>query len=519
MKQEDTTGEVSDRSGGGGQHLRRHTATLRRLGIDTYQEAVIYMPAECAVCRSEGFESQSRIEVRLRGRSITATLNAVTQALLGEGEASLSESAWRALGAREGDLIEISHAMPLESLSHIRAKVYGRRLDQAAMDAIVRDIVAGRYSDLHLSAFLTACADERLDLDETIALTRAMVASGDRLHWDAPIVVDKHCVGGLPGNRTTLILVPIIACCGLTIPKTSSRAITSPAGTADTMETLAPVNLGIPAIRRVVERTGGCVVWGGAVRLSPADDVLIRVERPLDLDSEGQLVASVMSKKAAAGSTHVVIDLPVGPTAKVRSQAAAQKLIDRLRMVGDAMGIQTRFVLSDGTQPVGRGIGPALEARDVVAVLRREPGAPADLRDRALRLAAEILEMAGKAGTGGGYALAQSVLDSGDAWAKFQEICEAQGGMRDLVMARHHREVLAIRAGHVAAIDNRLLSRIAKLAGAPSDPTAGVELHAPLGAPVERGQPLYTVHSNAPGELAYAFDYVCDHPDVIRIAE
>ena len=283
------------------------------------------------------------------------------------------------------------------------------------------------------------------------------------------------------------------------------------------METLAPVNLGIPAIRRVVERTGGCVVWGGAVRLSPADDVLIRVERPLDLDSEGQLVASVMSKKAAAGSTHVVIDLPVGPTAKVRSQAAAQKLIDRLRMVGDAMGIQTRFVLSDGTQPVGRGIGPALEARDVVAVLRREPGAPADLRDRALRLAAEILEMAGKAGTGGGYALAQSVLDSGDAWAKFQEICEAQGGMRDLVMARHHREILATRAGHVAAIDNRLLSRIAKLAGAPSDPTAGVELHVPLGAPVEHGQPLYTVHSNAPGELAYAFDYVCDHPDVIRI--
>lgn len=519
MKQDVHPGEGAAGAAGNGQHLRRHTATLRRLGIDTYQEAVIYMPAECAVCRSEGFESQSRIEVRLRGRSITATLNAVTQALLGDGEASLSESAWRALGAREGDLIEISHAMPLESLSHIRAKVYGRRLDQTAMDAIVRDIVAGRYSDLHLSAFLTACADERLDADETIALTRAMVSSGDRLHWDAPIVVDKHCVGGLPGNRTTLILVPIVACCGLTIPKTSSRAITSPAGTADTMETLAPVNLGIPAIRRVVERTGGCVVWGGAVRLSPADDVLIRVERPLDLDSEGQLVASVMSKKAAAGSTHVVIDLPVGPTAKVRSLPAAQKLIDRLRIVGDAMGIQTRFVVSDGTQPVGRGIGPVLEARDVLAVLHCEASAPADLRDRALRLAAEILEMAGKAAAGGGYALATQVLDSGAAWSKFQEICDAQGGMRELVMARHCRPIPAPRSGRIAAIDNRLLSRIAKLAGAPSDPTAGVELHTPLGANIERGQPLYTVHSNAPGELAYALDYVADHPDVIRIAE
>ncbi len=495
------------------------TATLRRLGIDTYQEAVIYMPSDCDVCRSEGFESQSRIEVRLKGRSITATLNAVTQALLGEGEASLSESAWRSLGAREGDVIELAHAAPLESLGYIRAKVYGRRLDQVGMDAIVGDIVAGRYSDLHLSAFITAGADDRLDADETIALTRAMVAVGDRLHWPSPIVVDKHCVGGLPGNRTTLILVPIVAACGLTIPKTSSRAITSPAGTADTMETLAPVNLGIPAIRKVVERTGGCIVWGGAVRLSPADDVLIRVERPLDLDSEGQLVASVMSKKAAAGSTHVVIDLPVGPTAKVRSAAAAEKLIARLTIVGEAMGIHTRCILSDGTQPVGRGIGPSLEARDVLSVLRRDHGAPQDLRDRSLRLAGEILEMANKAPTGGGYAMAAEVLDSGRAWAKFHEICEAQGGLRTPEVARNHRPITATHAGHVAAIDNRLLSRIAKLAGAPSDPTAGVELHTPLGTLVERGQPLYTVHSDAPGELAYAMEYVGDHSNVITIGE
>ena len=387
------------------------------------------------------------------------------------------------------------------------------------MDAIVGDIVAGRYSDLHLSAFITACADERLDADETIALTRAMVAVGDRLHWPVPMVVDKHCVGGLPGNRTTLILVPIVAACGLTIPKTSSRAITSPAGTADTMETLAPVNLGIPAIRKVVERTGGCIVWGGAVRLSPADDVLIRVERPLDLDSEGQLVASVMSKKAAAGSTHVVLDLPVGPTAKVRSLAAAEKLMARLRIVGEAMGIHTRCIVTDGTQPVGRGIGPSLEARDVLAVLRGDAGAPQDLRDRSLRLAAEILEMANKAPAGGGYAMAAEALASGRAWDKFHEICEAQGGLRVPEVARNQRSITALHAGHVVAIDNRLLSRAAKLAGAPSDPTAGVELHAPLGARVERGQPLYTVHSDAPGELAYAMDYVGEHANIITIAE
>ncbi|MDF5946667.1 hypothetical protein P4129_06515 [Pseudomonas aeruginosa] len=191
----------------------------------------------------------------------------------------------------------MTHAPPLDSLSHVRAKVYGNALGDAEFSAIISDVAAGHYSDLHLATFITACAGDRLDLAETVSLTNAMIGVGDRIDWGRPLVVDKHCVGGLPGNRTTLLVVPIVAACGLTMPKTSSRAITSPAGTADTMEVLAPVNLDVPSMRRVVERTGGCIVWGGSVRLSPADDILIRVERPLDLDSEGQLVASVLSKQ------------------------------------------------------------------------------------------------------------------------------------------------------------------------------------------------------------------------------
>jgi thymidine phosphorylase len=296
----------------------RSTLTLRHVGIDTYQEAVIYMNRDCHVCRAEGFAAQSRIEVCLAGKRVIATLNVVSSDLLGDGEAGLSDSAWRALGAREGDVIEVSHPEPLESLRALRAKVYGQRLSSSAWREIVADVAAGRYSNLHLAALVTACAGDRLDLDETIALTRAMLESGERLTWATEQVVDKHCVGGLPGNRTTLIVVPIVAAAGLTIPKTSSRAITSPAGTADTMETLAPVDLDLAAMRGVVEREGGCIVWGGRVRLSPADDILIRGERPLDFDSEGQLVASVLSKDRGR-STHMLIDVPIRPTAKVRS--------------------------------------------------------------------------------------------------------------------------------------------------------------------------------------------------------
>jgi thymidine phosphorylase len=268
---------------------------LRRLGIDTYQEPVLYMHRDCQVCHSEGFEAQSRVELSLKGRTIVATLNVVHGDFLHATEAGLSEAAWRLLGAAEGDEVTLRHPAPLESLGHVRAKAYGRRLTASAIHAVIRDVAAGRYSDLQLAAFVTACAGDRLDMEETVALTRAMVDAGEHMHWSEGRVMDKHCVGGLPGNRTTMVIVPIVAACGLRMPKTSSRAITSPAGTADTMETLAPVDLGIEQIRQVVDRTGGCIVWGGAVRLSPADDILIRVERPLDLDSQGQLVASILS--------------------------------------------------------------------------------------------------------------------------------------------------------------------------------------------------------------------------------
>jgi thymidine phosphorylase len=331
--------------------------------------------------------------------------------------------------------------------------------------------------------------------------------------------VDKHSVGGLPGNRTTPIIVPIVAALGLTMPKTSSRAITSPAGTADTMETMAPVDLDIADIHRVVEREGGCIAWGGAVRLSPADDIIIRIERALDIDTEGQMIASVLSKKIAAGSTHLVLDMPVGATAKVRNEQSADALSAGLRNVATAFGMQARVIVGDGRQPVGRGIGPALEARDVLAVLQGAAGAPQDLRARAVTLAGALIELAGAAKEGHGETLVAQTLADGRAWTKFQRICEAQGGMREPPRSRHRHPLLAGRAGRVAEIDNRRIAKLAKLAGAPDAKAAGVELHVKLGSKVSAGESLCTLHAEAPGELAYALQYASANPGIIGIDE
>ena len=497
----------------------RHSLHLRRLGIDTYQEAVIYMRSDCYVCRSEGFESQSRILVQSNSRSVVATLNVVSNGLLAPGEAGLSEAAWRLLDAEEGGSVELAHPPPLVSLNKVRAKIYGSYLEAEDYEQIIRDIGAGHYSDLDIAAFLAACAGDRLGQDEIINLTKAVINNGERISWRSSPIMDKHTFGGLPGNRTSLIVVPIVTAYGLMMPKISSRAITSPAGTADTMGTLAPVNLTLAEMRRVVDREGGCIVWDREFNLSPADDYLIRVERALDLDCVGQMVASVLSKKVLAGSTHVVIDIPVDATARHRTFEAASPLGKLLALVGSSVGLEIHTIISDGSQPVGRGIGPSLEARDVLSVLRNEAGAPEDLRERALVLAGKIIEMSRTIPEGQGRQIATQILMEGRAWQKFLNICEGQGGFREPTRADFAQTIIAQGDGIVTNINNRKLAQVAKLAGAPRAKSAGLELHVPAGQRVEAGQPIYTIHAETQSELDYALDYAGNTDGITAIEE
>ncbi|MFW1677915.1 thymidine phosphorylase family protein [Pontibacter sp. JAM-7] len=488
-----------------------------RLGLDTHQEHTIYLRADSPVCHSEGFTALSRVLVRSQHHHLIATVNIVTGDLLQPGCVGFSESAWHHLKLKAQTEVWLSHPRPVQSISYIRGKVYGKSFTPEQLHEIIADIVAGRYADVHLAAFITACSGDNMDINEVIALTRAMVDSGNSIDWNQPMVVDKHCVGGLPGNRTTPIVVPILCAAGLTMPKTSSRAITSPAGTADTMETLTVVSLSLKDMRRVVKKEGGCLAWGGSVRLSPSDDLLIQVERALDIDSEGQLIASVLSKKIAAGATHVLIDIPVGPTAKVRSDQAARQLADSFQAVAETLGLELSVLLTDGSQPVGRGIGPALEARDILQVLQNDPAMPNDLFQRAAAVAGAMLEMAQIAQPGEGEQHASEILRSGQAWQKFQAICQAQGGLKTPPVAPYRYEYLVNGGGKVLQFDNRLLAKVAKLAGAPASPASGVDLHCKVGDRLSKHQPLLTLHAESPGELNYAVEFLEDHPEMIEL--
>ncbi len=489
----------------------------RRLGIDTQKEHVAYVRADSHVIISEGFEALARVRIKKARLSIVASLHIVHSNLLSRGELGLSEMACASLNVKDGDKIEITHLEPLVSLGYIRAKIYGKSIDDKGINEIVDDVVKGNYSNIHLSSFITAFAGAHMNLNEIISLTKAMIRSGDRIHWKEKVIVDKHCIGGLPGNRTTPIIVSIVSALGLTMPKTSSRAITSPAGTADTMEVMAPVNLSMEKIKEVIGKQGGCIAWGSGANLSPADDILIRIERALDLDSEGQLIASVLSKKVAAGSTHLVVDMPFGETVKLRSIEAANHLKILMEQVGHAVGLKLKVVVTDGSQPVGVGLGPSLEAMDILAVLKNENNAPQDLKERSLLLAGELLELSGYSKLGKGYENAEKVLYSGDAYKKFIAICNAQGGFTEPQFAKYRHNILAPKSGTIQFIDNRKISRIAKLAGAPDHPSAGIQFYSPVGKKVKKGEVLYTIFTETTGELEYVLQYVNIEKGIISV--
>ncbi len=281
---------------------------IKRLKIDTYREYILYLRRDCDLCRAQGFGALSKVEVMANGRGIVGVLDVVDEPFLDSDQIGLCEYAYQKLGLPEGTEVNVRHPDPVRSVELIRKKIRGEVLGREDYRYIVQDIVSNRYSKVELTAFVVSTAQGAMDRDEIVYLAEAMAGTGESLAWGRDMVVDKHCIGGVPGNRTTMVVVPIVAAYGLTIPKTSSRAITSPSGTADTMEALAEVSLSLERLKAIVERENGCLAWGGSFALSPADDIIIGVERPLNMDAPGQMIASILSKKKAAGSTHFAWD-------------------------------------------------------------------------------------------------------------------------------------------------------------------------------------------------------------------
>src|SRR3989344_2973457 len=455
------------------------------------------------------FHHGDRVRPTYNDRKAVSILNlAESKRSVPIGSIGCYEEVLRKLGAKGGQKVGIALEEKPASVQYIKKKLNGGTLTYKEFYQIVSDISQNKLNDIELTYFVSACHTNVMTLRETIDLTKAMIATGDVLKLKKKPVIDKHCVGGVAGNRTTMIIVPILAAAGLTVPKTSSRSITSPAGTADTVEVLTKVSFNVDRMKKIVNKIGACMVWGGSINLAPADDRIIRVEHPLSIDSRSQLLASIIAKKASVSATHVLVYIPVGRGAKIETMDKARDLKRQFEVIGRSVGISIKVIITDGSQPIGNGLGPALEARDVMWILRNDEKGPRDLRKKSVMMAGLILEMAGKARKGQGKEKALDLLESGKAYKKMQEIIRAQGGKvkrpEDLPIAKFAQDVFAAKSGRITHIDNTYISKIARAAGAPRDSTAGVYLYLHKNDLVKKGEILFTIYSNSRQRLDFA---------------
>lgn len=441
-----------------------------------------------------------------KGRKKTIAIVDIAERAVSAGKIGLFEEVKEALNAKNNDLIELSLAKKPRSVQYILKKLNGEELNERETKEIVKDIVNNSLSEVELTYYVAACYTKGMSMKETTFLTKAVVESGDRLRLKKYPVLDKHCSGGVPGNRTTMLIVPIVAAAGFTIPKTSSRSITSAAGTADTMEVLAPVNLSVDKIKEAVLKTGACIVWGGAISLASADEEMIRVRHPLSLDPEGMLLSSILAKKAAVNATHVLIDLPLGKDTKIKTKKQAGKLKREFSELGRKMKMEIHVIITDGRQPIGNGIGPALEARDVLWVLKRDRRRPLDLEKKALYMASLLLKIAGVKNS---RKKAYEILDSGFAYEKMKEIIEAQGGNPavgpdEIPIGKFRHTYKAKKSGRIKNVDNLTIAKLARVAGAPRDKEAGLYLYKHEREKVRKGESIFTIYAKSKAKLRYA---------------
>ncbi len=442
-----------------------------------------------------------------KNKSIVTVVDTTTS-IIKRDEIGIFEDVRKKLKVNEGKKLRVSGVGTPESLEFVKKKMRGGTLSEQEIKKIVEDFGENKLSEIEASAFMTSVFINGYTLNETVAMARALTENGITIKLDVEPVVDKHSIGGING-RATMLIVPIVAAGGLFIPKTSSRSITSAAGTADAMEVLANVELSAEQIKSITEKHGGVIAWGGSLDLAPVDDKIIKIERPLSMDPRGQVIASVLAKKASVGSKFVVVDIPIGPGLKVVDREEGKELAGLFIKVGRKLGMKVEAVLTDGSQPSGSAFGSALEARHVLRILE---GKEFDsLAQKSCELAGVLFELVGRKKQGKGCDYAKKLLDSGQALKKFREIIKAQGKRidkaKDVPMAPHKIEVRAKKSGEISFIDVKKMINIAKIAGAPSEKLSGVLLNVEVGQKVEAGDLLFEIFAENKRKLELAEKY------------
>lgn len=455
-----------------------------------------------------GIHAGDKVAISWRGKKQLIVDINLSDKQIKPGEIGLYEEIWNKNSFENNEIVELNVLGRPASIQAIKKKLLGHPMTEADARSIIEDIANNRISSTEIAYFVAATFMYAYSNDELYYMTKSVAETGEIIKYSGT-VVDKHSVGGIAGNRTTMVIIPIIASLGLKIPKTSSRAITSPAGTADTMEVLAPVSLSAAEMKEVVKKTNACMIWGGSFNLAPADDKILKVTYPLSLEPYDKMIVSVMAKKVATNVRYLIIDMPVGDTAKIPDMATADMLEKKFIYVAKRFGIKIRVFKNIGLDPIGQGIGPSLEARDVLRVLQQKENRPMDLENKSIELAAELYNLVKNTGLAKARQEVTKVLKSGQAWQKMQQIIKAQGGQEKIdseaiELGSVTHTIKATKSGKVMKTDNKNINALCRILGAPLDKKAGIYLQTEYGLSVTKGQNIYTLYASNDQRMALA---------------
>lgn len=482
--------------------------TLKHIAINSFNENIVYLHKDCNSYKIDDIKNITKIEIHGGAVPIFAFLEVVDDAsIVSPGELGLNTEAFNAINLPEGANVSLSLAGTPPSIAAVQRKIAGNILSSGEYAAIIKDIAQKRYSNMDIASFLVA-SGSFMTTTEVLSLTETLIGE-EVIRWDNEnIVVDHHCLGGVPGNKTDIIITAIVAAYGLPMPKTASRSLTSCAGVADTFAVLANVDVGEAKLKQLIKENRGAIIDYNNLPIASANKMISSVERSLGVTQQQHIVASILAIKLATGITHLVLDIPVGPTSRIKSTNEAMRIRKLVEYVGDMLSIEIDAVITDGSEPIGNGIGAVLEARDVMKVLRNKEDAPQDLLEKSLFLAGRILEFDPKLRGGQGYHVAKEILTSGRALETINRIIYGQGKAPQAQLGHLTRDIVAPKSGVVESINNQRINKIGVLAGASQYPGAGLDLLKKVGDRVETGETLYRIHSINSSDFAFANSFV-----------
>jgi len=433
-----------------------------------------------------------------RPRSSYSFSAVLTKNLVDQGFIGIPIQKSKRYNYQENEIVEVFPDVNMGLVHISKKKIDGKILTNEEITKFVGGIINGNIDSIIISSFLTTTQILGTSIKEIEYLTKAMAETGTMIKFDKGPIMDVHSIGGVPGNKTALLTIPIVASAGLYIPKTSSRAITSPAGTADVVEVISPVDFSPEKLKEIVNTTGGCLAWSGVLNLSPADEKIVEVERRLHIDPEPIILASVLSKKYAMGAEFVLIDIPMGEGTKINTWESARKLASNFTELGSSLGMHVEVAVTYGGQPIGNAVGPALEVREALMALEKKQSG--SLTEKAIGLAGILLELGRKVEVGKGKIMAREILESGKALEKFREIIDAQGGQSDIKpdeipIGNFSEAILSEDSGYITKVDNGTIIKVAKILGAPFDKGAGLLLNYKVGDRVEKDDVIVELYA------------------------